>query len=317
MNENLEIVLTADVRQANKSVNNFQNTLNGLNSQVLSVKQNFSQLSKTNVNTASVTNSFKQLTSPISTLTYSIGLLFPQFDKLISTIQNIERLEAIDLGSKIVGAEAVQEEIQKVLQATKSYEKSVKIFNAVKKRAQERPNDSESVTATYVATVAEKANRGLFKDIPRFAKYEAETKAIDKLKNKIKSLKTSFKDFFSSQKGWVFQIKQWNTLKKAIEENGKAMATLMAYKEAFEKGTPKKKGLPRKFAFKRPEDGTEVDVGNLADVQHEMKLITDSTAFLTKRLNTMFSGVKKFAATLKVTVKLLGTIFAVLLPIIA
>lgn len=68
-------------------------------------------------------------------MTYSIGLLFPQFDKLISTIQNIERLEAIDLGSKIVGAEAVQEQIEKVLQATKSYEKSVKLFNAVKKRA--------------------------------------------------------------------------------------------------------------------------------------------------------------------------------------
>ena len=158
----------------------------------------------------------------------------------------------------------------------------------------------------------------MFKDASRFAKYEADTtKAIDKLKNKIKSLKTSFKDFFSSQKGWAFQIKQWNSLKKAIEENGKAMATLMAYKEAFEKGTPKKKGLPRKFAFKRPADGAEVDLGNLADVQHEMKLITDSTAFLTKRLNTMFSGVKKFAATLKVTIKLLGTIFAVLLPIIA
>ena len=158
----------------------------------------------------------------------------------------------------------------------------------------------------------------MFKDASRFAKYEADTtKAIDKLKNKIKSLKTSFKDLFSSQKGWAFQIKQWNSLKKAIEENGKAMATLMAYKEAFEKGTPKKKGLPRKFAFKRPADGAEVDVGNLADVQHEMKLITDSTAFLTKRLNTMFSGVKKFAATLKVTLGLLGTIFAVLLPIIA
>ena len=38
MDENLQIVLTADVRQANKSVNNFKNTLNGLNSQVLSVK---------------------------------------------------------------------------------------------------------------------------------------------------------------------------------------------------------------------------------------------------------------------------------------
>ena len=319
MDENLTIVLTADVRQANKSVNNFQNTLNGLNSQVLSVKQNFSQLSKTNINTASVTNSFKQLTSPISTLTYSIGLLFPQFDKLVSTIQNIERLEAIDLGSKIVGAEAVQEEIQKVLQATKSYEKSVKLFNAVKRRAQERHyTDSEPQTATYVATIAEQENRGLFKDASRFAKYEADTtKAIDKLKKKITSLKASFKDLFSSQKGWAFQIKQWNSLKKAIEENGKAMATLMAYKEAFEKGTPKKRGLPRKFAFKRPADGAEVDVGNLADVQHEMKLITDSTAFLTKRLNTMFSGVKKFAATLKVTLGLLGTIFAVLLPIIA
>lgn len=38
MDENIEIVVTADVRQANKSVNNFQNTLNGLNNQVLSVK---------------------------------------------------------------------------------------------------------------------------------------------------------------------------------------------------------------------------------------------------------------------------------------
>ena len=133
MDENLQIVLTADVRQANKSVNNFQNTLNGLNSQVLSVKQNFKQLSKTNINTASVTNSFKQLTNPISTLTYSIGLLFPQFDRLVSTIQNIERLEAIDLGTKIVGAEVVQEQIQKVLQATKSYEKSVKIFKRKRK----------------------------------------------------------------------------------------------------------------------------------------------------------------------------------------
>lgn len=311
MDENLTIVLTADVQQANKSVNNFQNTLNGLNSQVLSVKQNFSQLSKTNINTASVTNSFKQLTSPIATLTYSIGMLFPQFDKLISTIQNIERLEAIDLGSKIVGAEAVQEQVEKVLQATKSYNRSVKLFNAVKRRVQERyPDDSGPKTAFYAATLAERANRGLFKD-SRFANYEPETKAIDILKKKITSLKTSFKDFFSSQKGWVFQIKQWNTLKKAIEENGKAMATLMAYKEAFEKGTP------RGFLFKRPSGGEEVDVDNLKDVQHEMKLITDSTAFLTKRLNTMFSGVKKFAATLKVTIKLLGTIFAVLLPIIA
>ena len=312
MDENLTIVLTADVRQANKSVNNFQNTLNGLNSQVLSVKQNFSQLSKTNINTASVTNSFKQLTSPITTLTYSLGLLFPQFDKLVSTIQNIERLEAIDLGSKIVGAEAVQEEIQKVLQATKSYDRSVKLFNAVKRRAEERyPDDSESKITSYMAQFAERENLGLFKDNSRFAKYEAETKAIDVLKKKITSLKTSFKDFFSSQKGWAFQIKQWNTLKKAIEENGKAMATLMAYKEAFEKGTT------RGYVFKRPADGVKVDVDNLADVQHEMKLITDSTAFLTKRLNTMFSGVKKFAATLKVTIKLLGTIFAVLLPIIA
>ena len=153
-------------------------------------------------------------------------------------------------------------------------------------------------------------NVGKLKD-SRFAKYEAETKAIDILKKKITSLKTSFKDLFSSQKGWVFQIKQWNSLKKAIEENGKAMATLMAYKEAFEKGTT------RGYVFKRPSDGAKVDVDNLKDVQHEMKLITDSTAFLTKRLNTMFSGVKKFAATLKVTLKLLGTIFAVLLPIIA
>ena len=312
MDENLQIVLTADVRQANKSVNNFQNTLNGLNSQVLSVKQNFSKLAKTNINTASVTNSFKQLTNPIATLTYSIGLLFPQFDKLVSTIQNIERLEAIDLGSKIVGAEAVQEQIQKVLQATKSYDRSVKLFNAVKRRAQERyRDDSEPKTETYVATFAEWENRGLYKD-SRFAKYEVDTtKAIDKLKNKIKSLKASFKDLFSSQKGWAFQIKEWNALKKAIEENGKAMATLMAYKEAFEKGTP------RKFLFKRPTDGAEVGVDNLADVQHEMKLITESTASLTKNLGVMFSGVKKFAATLKVTLGLLGTIFAVLLPIIA
>ena len=312
MDENLQIVLTADVRQANKSVNNFQNTLNGLNSQVLSVKQNFKQLSKTNINTASVTNSFKQLTNPIATLTYSIGLLFPQFDRLVNTIQNIERLEAIDLGSKIVGAEVVQEQIQKVLQATKSYDRSVKLFNAVKRRAQERyPNDSEPKIASYAASFAEWENRGLYKD-SRFAKYEADTtKAIDKLKNKIKSLKTSFKDLFSSQKGWAFQIKEWNALKKAIEENGKAMATLMAYKEAFEKGTP------RKFLFNRPTDGAEVGVDNLADVQHEMKLITESTASLTKNLNIMFSGVKKFAATLKVTAGLLGTIFAVLLPIIA
>ena len=312
MDENLTIVLTADVQQANKSVNNFQNTLNGLNSQVLSVKQNFSKLAKTNINTASVTNSFKQLTNPIATLTYSIGLLFPQFDKLVSTIQNIERLEAIDLGSKIVGAEAVQEQIQKVLQATKSYDRSVKLFNAVKRRAQERyRDDSEPKTETYVATFAEWENRGLYKD-SRFAKYEVDTtKAIDKLKNKIKSLKASFKDLFSSQKGWAFQIKEWNALKKAIEENGKAMATLMAYKEAFEKGTP------RKFLFKRPTDGAEVGVDNLADVQHEMKLITESTASLTKNLGVMFSGVKKFAATLKVTLGLLGTIFAVLLPIIA
>lgn len=312
MDENLQIVLTADVRQANKSVNNFQNTLNGLNSQVLSVKQNFKQLSKTNINTASVTNSFKQLTNPIATLTYSIGLLFPQFDRLVHTIQNIEKLEAIDLGTKIVGAEVVQEQIQKVLQATKSYEKSVKLFNAVKLRAQERyPDDSEPQMASYVARFAEWENRGLYKD-SRFAKYEADTtKAIDKLKNKIKSLKTSFKDLFSSQKGWAFQIKEWNALKKAIEENGKAMATLMAYKEAFEKGTT------RKFLFKRPTDGAEVGVDNLADVQHEMKLINESTASLTKNLNTMFSGVKKFAAALKVTSKLLGTIFAVLLPIIA
>lgn len=312
MDENLQIVLTADVRQANKSVNNFQNTLNGLNSQVLSVKQNFKQLSKTNINTASVTNSFKQLTNPIATLTYSIGLLFPQFDRLVNTIQNIEKLEAIDLGTKIVGAEAVQEQIEKILQATKSYDRSVKLFNAVKRRAQERyPDDSEPQIASYVATFAEWKNRGLYKD-SRFAKYEADTtKAIDKLKNKIKSLKTSFKDFFSSQKGWAFQIKEWNALKKAIEENGKAMATLMAYKEAFEKGTP------RKFLFNRPTDGAEVGVDNLVDVQHEMKLITESTASLTKNLNTMFSGVKKFAATLKVTLGLLGTIFAVLLPIIA
>lgn len=312
MDENLQIVLTADVRQANKSVNNFQNTLNGLNSQVLSVKQNFKQLSKTNINTASVTKSFKQLTNPIATLTYSIGLLFPQFDRLVHTIQNIEKLEAIDLGTKIVGAEVVQEQIQKVLQATKSYEKSAKLFNAVKMRAQERyPDDSEPQMASYVARFAEWENRGLYKD-SRFAKYEADTtKAIDKLKNKIKSLKTSFKDLFSSQKGWAFQIKEWNALKKAIEENGKAMATLMAYKEAFEKGTT------RKFLFKRPTDGAEVGVDNLADVQHEMKLITESTASLTKNLNTMFSGVKKFAATLKVTLGLLGTIFAVLLPIIA
>lgn len=312
MDENLTIVLTADVQQANKSVNNFQNTLNGLNSQVLSVKQNFKQLSKTNVNTASVTNSFKQLTNPIATLTYSLGLLFPQFDRLVNTIQNIERLEAIDLGTKIVGAEAVQEQIEKVLQATKSYDRSVKLFNAVKKRAQERyRDDSEPQIESYVATFAEWENRGLYKD-SRFAKYEADTtKAIDKLKNKIKSLKTSFKDLFSSQKGWAFQIKEWNALKKAIEENGKAMATLMAYKEAFEKGTP------RKFLFNRPTDGAEVGVDNLVDVQHEMKLITESTASLTKNLNIMFSGVKKFAATLKVTSKLLGTIFAVLLPIIA
>ena len=151
----------------------------------------------------------------------------------------------------------------------------------------------------------------MYKD-SRFAKYEADTtKAIDILKKKITSLKTSFKDFFSSQKGWVFQIKEWNALKKAVEENGKAMATLMAYKEAFEKGTP------RKFLFKRPTDGAEVGVDNLVDVQHEMKLITESTASLTKNLNIMFSGVKKFAATLKVTLGLLGTIFAVLLPIIA
>lgn len=311
MDENLQIVLTADVQQANKSVNNFQNTLNGLNSQVLSVKQNFKQLSKTNINTASVTNSFKQLTNPIATLTYSIGLLFPQFERLVNTIQNIERLEAIDLGTKIVGAEAVQEQVEKILQATKSYDRSIKIFNAVKRRAQERyPNDSEPKTASYVATFAEWENRGLYKD-SRFAKYEAETKAIDILKKKITSLKTSFKELFSSQKGWAFQIKEWNALKKAIEENGKAMATLMAYKEAFEKGTP------RKFLFNRPTDGAEVGVDNLADVQHEMKLITESTASLTKNLNIMFSGVKKFAATLKVTTKLLGTIFAVLLPIIA
>lgn len=312
MDENLQIVLTADVRQANKSVNNFQNTLNGLNSQVLSVKQNFKQLSRTNVNTASVTKSFKQLTNPIATLTYSIGLLFPQFDRLVHTIQNIEKLEAIDLGTKIVGAEVVQEQIQKVLQATKSYEKSVKLFNAVKMRAQKRyPDDSEPQMASYVARFAEWENRGLYKD-SRFAKYEADTtKAIDKLKNKIKSLKTSFKDLFSSQKGWAFQIKEWNALKKAIEENGKAMATLMAYKEAFEKGTP------RKFLFNRPTDGAEVGVDNLVDVQHEMKLITESTASLTKNLSIMFSGVKKFAATLKVTLGLLGTIFAVLLPIIA
>ena len=319
MDENLEIVLTADVRQANKSVNNFKNTLNGLNSQVLSVKQNFKRLSRTNVNTNAITSSFKKMSVPINTFRDSLAYLFPQLSKLVTSVQELSNLEKINLGTKIVGSDVVQEEIQKVLQATKSYEKSVKLFNAVKKRAQERHyTDSEPQTATYVATIAEKENRGLFKDASRFAKYEADTtKAIDKLKNKIKSLKTSFKDFFSSQKGWVFQIKQWNSLKKAIEENGKAMATLMAYKEAFEKGTPKKKGLPRKFAFKRPADGAEVDVGNLADVQHEMKLITDSTALLTKRLNTMFSGVKKFAATLKVTLKLLGTIFAVLLPIIA
>ena len=316
MDENLQVVLTADVRQANKSVNNFKNTLNGLNSQVLSVKQNFKRLSRTNVNTNNITSSFKKMSVPINTFRDSLAYLFPQLSKLVTSVQELSNLEKINLGTKIVGSDVVQEEIQKVLQATKSYDRSVKIFNAVKRRAQERyPDNSEPQIATYVATLAQFENAGMLnvgklKD-SRFAKYEAETKAIDILKKKITSLKTSFKDLFSSQKGWAFQIKQWNSLKKAIEENGKAMATLMAYKEAFEKGTP------RKFEFKRPSGGAEVDVGNLADVQHEMKLITDSTAFLTKRLNTMFSGVKKFAATLKVTLKLLGTIFAVLLPIIA
>ena len=249
---------------------------------------------------------------PINTFRDSLAYLFPQLSKLVTSVQELSNLEKINLGTKIVGSDVVQEEIQKVLQATKSYDRSVKIFNAVKKRAYERyPDDSESKITSYMAQFAERENLGLFKD-SRFAKYEADTIiSIDKLKNKIKSLKTSFKDFFSSQKGWAFQIKQWNSLKKAIEENGKAMATLMAYKEAFEKGTI------RGYVFKRPSDGAKVDVDNLKDVQHEMKLITDSTAFLTKRLNTMFSGVKKFAATLKVTIKLLGTIFAVLLPIIA
>lgn len=48
-----------------------------------------------------------------------------------------------------------------------------------------------------------------------------------------------------------------------------------------------------------------------------MEKISKSTVNLQQNLNTMFSGVKKFAATLKVTLKLLGTIFVVLLPIIA
>ena len=128
MDENLEIVLTADVRQANKSVNNFKNTLNGLNSQVLSVKQNFKRLSRTNVNTNNITSSFKKMSVPINTFRDSLAYLFPQLSKLVTSVQELSNLEKINLGTKIVGSDVVQEEVQKLLSSTKTYQTTMLFF---------------------------------------------------------------------------------------------------------------------------------------------------------------------------------------------
>ena len=72
---------------------------------------------------------------PINTFRDSLAYLFPQLSKLVTSVQELSNLEKINLGTKIVGSDVVQEEIQKVLQATKSYDRSVKLFNAVKRRA--------------------------------------------------------------------------------------------------------------------------------------------------------------------------------------
>ena len=135
-----------------------------------------------------------------------------------------------------------------------------------------------------------------------------------KFEKAVNSAKKKLVDFFNTQHGLRFKLTEYKALKKEIDKNALAMARLEKYYDAFKNGAG---DFDTKFQFTNPVDGITTNLKNLKDVEKEMKKISESTASLTKNLNTMFSGVKKFAATLKVTIKLLGTIFAVLLPIIA
>ena len=75
------------------------------------------------------------MSAPVNALRDSLAYLFPQLSKLVTSVQELSNIEKINLGTKIVGSDVVQEEVEKVLQATKSYDRSVKLFNAVKRRA--------------------------------------------------------------------------------------------------------------------------------------------------------------------------------------
>lgn len=48
---------------------------------------------------------------PINTLGASLAYLFPQLSKLVTSVQELSNLEKINLGTKIVGSDVVQEEV--------------------------------------------------------------------------------------------------------------------------------------------------------------------------------------------------------------
>lgn len=323
MDENLQIVLTADVRQANKSVNNFQNTLNGLNSQVLSVKQNFKQLSRTNVNTNDITSSFKKMSAPINTLRDSFIYLFPQLSKLVTSVQELSNLEKINLGTKIIGSDIVQKEVDTLLSSTKKYQTTMSFFKKYydswtdyfNKRAKaagrrKAPDALKNQLAPINAAIQLSKTPDKTFYTPKARIYNEWSK-FEKVVN---SAKKKLVDFFTTQHGLRFKLTEYIALKKKIDENAIAMARLKKYYDAFKIGAG---DFSIRFQFTNPVDGITSNLKNLKDVERQMEKISKSTVNLQQNLNTMFSGVKKFAATLKVTLKLLGTIFVVLLPIIA
>lgn len=317
MDENLQIVLTADVRQANKSVNNFQNTLNGLNSQVLSVKQNFKQLSRTNVNTNAITSSFKKMSAPINTLRASLIYLFPQLSKLVTSVQQLSNLEKIDLGTKIIGSDIVQKEIDRLLSSTKTYQTTMSFFKKsydswidyFNKKDRDAGKKAPDAFKNKLASINAAIKLSRTSDETFYTPEARVYNEWSRFEKVVNSAKKKLVDFFTTQHGLRFKLTEYTALKKAIDENGLAMARLRKYYDAFKNGAG---DFNIKFKFTNPVDGITANLENLRDVEYEMEKISKSTVNLQQNFAKVSSALKKFGTILGGVIILLNTVLLLL-----
>lgn len=302
MEQNLQIVLTAETQQANKSIDNFNNKINGLNNQVLSVKESFKRLSKTSINTGD-SSSLRQFSTEANKLKYSLISLFPQMTRLVEAINDLGNLEKLNLAVKLGSTDLIKHKTEETLRSVKEYRNAMRLFSRVynkwhnhftkrdkKLGIEERTREQ---VKEYVSTMNSVQMISRVSD-----KYFQSPKILnvwDSLKEAISSATLKAKEFATAH-SLAFKIKEYNALKKAIKENALAMARLKIYEKGFRASEQLK--IPVSYEFTNPVTGIEQTLENLKDVQHEMNIVKESTASLQGNFGKVALSLKTLLTTI-------------------